>query len=287
MVTTYYGAGTADVYQALGFIAADVTEAGLTDSYVLSSLQKAQREIQERTKTHFVNYTSGTQTPGFTIIQNEKHDGQGKFNRAYYTKRYPIPDVSTYISGTVAPSASTISVDSTNGFPSSGIIFTGTNKVTYTGKTAGGFTGCSGVTIQVTPDTQVLPYGVEISVDDQGNTPTWQVMTLDDEYDVDLNTGRFYLYKNYVINSIYTTDNPPNNTPNRVRMSYYYGWSEIPYDITRCTILLAIKELMHMIVRRATMKGLNSFNPSMLNVDDQWIDDTILRYSNPMFDNVN
>ena len=49
----------------------------------------------------------------------------------------------------VSVGSSTITVDSTIGFPSSGMIFSGNNKISYIDKTVNQFLGCSGVSIQI------------------------------------------------------------------------------------------------------------------------------------------
>lgn len=51
--------------------------------------------------------------------------------------------VSTRLNGAISNSATTITVDSTTGFASRGIIVIGSEVITYTGKTATTFTGCT------------------------------------------------------------------------------------------------------------------------------------------------
>ena len=51
----------------------------------------------------------------------------------------------TKVLGTTAKDSLVITVDSTIGFPSSGILISGTNVITYTSKTVNQFLGCSGV----------------------------------------------------------------------------------------------------------------------------------------------
>ena len=283
-MATYYGAGTAELLNFLGLTFADQTEIGLSETQMTDALARAQAEIKERTKTHFVD-PSGTASPDYVAVADEKHDGQGKYDRAYYTIRYPLPNLSTQTSGTVGPGSTTVGVTSTSGFPASGVIGIGGNKITYTSKTGSAFTGATGFGGSVGSATAVLPTVVEISTDDQGVIPSWSVMTPDDEYDIDLQSGRIFIYKNWVVTSIYASNNPPKYTPDRVRFNYIYGWETIPTDITRLTLMIASRDLMQTIVRRAYMRGLNSFNPSMIDVSDALIEQTIGRYQNPMTGN--
>lgn len=281
---SYYGAMVQDVYDALLLTETEIANAGISTLMITNALNRAMREIHERTKTTFTDGTT-LATPSYLKITDEKQDGQGKYDQAYYSKRYPIPDVKTYANGTAAIGATSITVDSTQGFLSTGTIFSGSNKIAYTGKDSVTFTGCSGITTAIANDDLITSYGMEIALDQQGNDPTWIVMKPRTEFDIDNDTGRFFLYYNYAVSSIYQLNYPLSYTPNRVRLNYIYGWNEIPYDITRCTVLLAVKELMHVIVRRSHFLGLNSFNPSMVDVDEQWINDTIMRYTNPLAGN--
>lgn len=283
VASSYYGAGTTELINFLGITTTMQSDMNITDTVLLQTLERAQAEIDERTKTHFAN--GDDTTPDYIAITNEKHDGKGKFNRDYFTTKYPLPDVTATADGDVAIGAATITVDSTTGFLASGIIGVGLNKITYTGKTATTFTGCSGIVEAISDGDTIRPFVFEISVDDSGTVPTFQVMDIDEEFDCKLDSGKFHLFKNYVISSIYTTNNPPSMTPNRVRISYIYGWDTIPADITRLTLMIASRDLQHMIVRKATLNGLNSFSPNLLSIDDELIEQTILRYQNPLFGN--
>ena len=281
---SYFGAGTAEVLRFMGFSSADAVEIGLTDAQILENLARAQDEIKERTKTTFAN-TSGTASPDYIAVADEKHDGQGKYDRAYYTIKFPLPNVYTYLAATANPASTSLTVDDTTGFPVAGTLGLGTNKVTYTGKSGTVFTGISALSGTVSPDVKVLPFVVEMSTDDQGTNPTWTVLQPDVDYDVDLDSGRFFLYRNWVVTSIYNSMNPPSYTPNRVRFNYIYGWAGIPNDVTRLILMMASRDLLHMAVRKAHAKGFNNFQPGMIDVDGKLIEETIQRYTNPLFGN--
>jgi hypothetical protein len=287
---TYFGAGTTDLMNFCNFTANDITNLGFNMTYLESCLDRAKREIQERTKTHFAQ-ASGTAAPDYVAVTNEKHDGQGRTDRAYYTIKYPLVDIDTYASGTVAVGAGTVDVTDSSDLPTTGIVFSVGNKITYTGNTGTALTGCTGITAQIPINSLVSPNGIEISTDDQGTVPTFTTMTVDDKYDADYETGRFYIYKNDVAFNIYSTDNPPKYTPNRVRLCYMYGWKpdsngNVPKDVTRLVLMIAARDLLHGAVRKAHILGMNSFNPAMIDVDEKLINETIMRYTNPMFGNI-
>ena len=65
-----------------------------------------------------------------------------------------------------------------------------------------------------------------------------------------------------------------------------WGNSSIPNDVTRLTLMIASKDLMHSAVRSATGKGLNDFNPALIDVDNDWIIETKNAYKNIKIDQI-
>ena len=279
--------GTADLISYLGITNTIKENIGITDTQLQDALDRAEAEIDEKTKTHFA---SGTTTPDYTAISNERHDGQGSYNKQYFTIKYPIANLGAYASGTVGIGSGTVTVDSTTGFPSSGVVSTQGNKIAYTSKTGTLFKGCSGVSVEIPYNNKLVPFAVEISSDSPGDNPTFITLTEGTEYECEPNTGRFHIYtgwwNSYWTNaSAYNNPTPPKNIPNRLRITYIYGWSSIPAPIKRLCLMIASRDLMHMIVRKATIQGLNSFSPSMIDVDAEYIESTLKLYQNPMISN--
>lgn len=248
----------------------------MTATVLQDALNRSQTEIDNRTNTHFSDGTGAT--PDYVKITDEKHKGQGQYNRDYYTYELPLPDVSTAVSGTaIAEDDTTIWVTSTNGFPSTGVVGIESDKITYTGKTTTTFTGCTGVDSAHGTAENVNSYVVEISSTISGSTPTWLILNEDSEFDMDLESGRVHVYRDDFILDTYT-GNRARKLPNRFRVSYLTGYETIPLDIKRCCLAIASKELTRSAVRKATGDGMNDFNPSMLNVDNEMIEETITRY---------
>lgn len=252
---------------------------GLTDDQLQEVLDRAQNQVEKQLSTKFADGTLAT--PSYGKITNEKQDGKGYFNRAYYLNYFPLPDVSTNLDGSLTALATTITVDSTNGFPSTGFFTIENEKVTYTGKTSTTFTGCTrgandSTAVAHDDNIKISPYVIEVSVTTQGTTPVWEVLKEDTEFDIDKNTGKVSIYKtDLLLDSTVNTHSPMKGVPNRFRSSYLYGWDEVPNDIVRLVLMIASKDLMHTAVRKATAIGHNEFNPGLINVDDQWIKDTM------------
>jgi hypothetical protein len=188
---------------------------GISNTQLQEVLDRAQAEIDKATSTHFATGTDAT--PDYNQVTNEKHSGRGRYLRSYYLKEYPLPDVSTTLDGDVAIDDDTITVASTNGFPSSGTIGIETDKITYTGKTSTTFTGCSGVESAHTSETEVYPFVFEYSATGEGSAPTWVVLNPANEFDLDFTSGRLYLSNDSINDCYFPTRYPPSGIPNRFR----------------------------------------------------------------------
>ena len=261
----------------------NIVDGTFTDTQLQEALNRAEIIINRRTDTVFVDGTGAT--PTYTQVTNEKHRGKGTFNRDYYTGKFPLPNVSTNLNGAVAVDDTTITVDSTDGFPSSGIIGIGNDKVSYAGKTDTTFTTCTNVNNIHLDAVAVKPYVIEISGSESGSEPTWSILTEGKEFDIDIESGRFYIYQNSLVLDAYAYNNPP-KIPNRARLTYIHGTSTIPLDIEKVCLMVASNDLMKSAVRSATINGMNDFNPAMINVDEEEIERIFKRYNSMERSNV-
>jgi len=263
--------GTASIYGSYQF-----NLVGIPDSRLSTAISQAESYINKECNTSF---TDGTQaTPSYTQVTNEKHTGQGRFQRDYFLENYPLPDVSCITTELVGTGSASIAVDSTNGFLSSGVLGDGTNKITYTGKSGSAFTGVSNITSTINSGSTLTPYIFEISTTDSGTEPSWTVLNKDSDYDLDLVTGKVHIYRDDIELSILQSQNPPNLIPNRFRATYLAGSSTVPTNIKKATLMLASQDLLHMAVRKAHTSGMNNFEPGMIDVDKDWVEKILDRY---------
>lgn len=256
----------------------------LSDTQIGNAITRAEQEIDNFTNNHFTDGTSAT--PDWNQYNDEEQDGKGIYDRNYFTlQHYPIPTVNTLVNGAITANDVTITVDSTNGFPSSGYILIGTDKITYTGKTTTQFTGCTSVEAHDDNFT-VKPYVIEISTTDPGGTISWDVLEEGIDFELDKRTGRIHLYSagGYYFGQYYDEFNsPPKGVANRFRISYISGYSSIPDDIVKVTCMIASKDLMSMAVRKAHAQGMNDFNPETIDVDKEEIEKILSHYKNEQY----
>jgi len=254
----------------------------ITDSELQAVLDRSLAEVNEDTNTVFVDGT--TATPDYVQVTNEKHSGQGGFNRAYFTDHYPLPDVSATLNGAITADDAVITVVSTSGFPTTGVITIETNKIAYTGKSDTTFMGCTNV-LAHDDELTVYPYCIEVSTTQQGTEPSWTVFEVDEEFDIHLTSGRIHLYTDD--SSQLTTRYlfPPRLVPNRVRFTYFYGNDTIPADIKRVELMIAANELENRRLHSYVINGV-SYDSSAINVDKAWIKETIMKYKSLKVSNI-
>jgi len=255
----------------------------LDDDKLQGALDRAQAAFDDDTNNHFVN--GGTATPAWNAIIEEKQRGKGRYLRQYYTEKYPIANITAELTSDAPAGGTTLYVDSTAGFPDTAYIGFGSNKFQYGSKTSTSFIGGTAVTsgtVVTGGSTGVLikPYVVEISTTAQGSEPAFTTIDEDSDYDMDIKSGRFYLYNDDILLDVLTYSNPPKQVPNRVRVTYLWGNETIPDDVKHAVLMMASRDLMNTVVRRNTLLGQNEFNPAMLNVDEKFIQEAIDRHVN-------
>lgn len=269
---------TSNIYAAYSF-----NTLQLTDTQAQDALNRAGAEIEKRTST---KWTDGTATtPSYAQVTNEKQDGKGSYDRDYYTKKYPLPDVSTQLTADTAIGATTLNVDATAGFPATGYLLIGSEKITYSAKATTTFT-CTATTAAHSDNDYVKPYVVEISTTESGTEPDWTVLAENTDFDVDLNTGKVHIFVTQYDLTYFALQYPPRGVPNRFRFTYLYGFSSIPEDVKRLCLMIAARDLMHTGVRKKTADGYGEFNAELVDIDERWIEDTIQSYKSLKISNV-
>jgi len=276
--TILLGTGTIDAeYQ--------YNSANVKDTVINIALARSEAEIDNMTTSRFVD-ASGT-TPAWTSVTREEYDGQGRFNRDYFTAYAPLADMSSNLTGTLNAAGTQVFANSTDGFPDSGIIVIDTEQITYDSKTGSSFEGLARGYGDSSAGTHSGTAGVystvvEVSLDEEGTDPTWDTMERNIDYDLDNESGRIHMYKEQWTTSsgsYFNNLQPLKGVPNRMRFSYLYGQSTIPEEIKRATLMLASRELRLQTVTRALIQGRDEFKPATIDVDLEWVKNTIKDYN--------
>jgi len=276
---TLTGAGVTLVATNKIYAAYSYNSIGFKDTELQVVLNRMEDVIDKSTRNHWTDGTAAT--PNYNQLLDEKAIGQGLYKRDYFTAQRPLPDVSTTLNGAEAIGQTELTVVSTTGFPSTGYLGIGIEKITYASKTDTVFT-VTATTIAHADGAKVLPYVFEASNTVEGTDPSWTILEEDADYDLDLYTGKVRLMSSqFNVTDAQAFDlQPPTKVPNRFRLSYIWGSDSIPGDITQLTLMMAAKDLIHRAVRKAHSQGMNNFEPGMIDVDYSWIENTIKSYKN-------
>lgn len=254
----------------------------LSSDEIYDYVVKAKAYFTKETFRNFVDTT--VPTPSYEKQYDELQWGKGGFDGYYFSDKQVIGDFQAIVSGDYTSTDTSITVDSTDGFPASGTVGVGINKLTYTSKTDTTFEGVSGIDEDISDGDVIKPYVMEISYTEQGTKPTYFVLREGTDYSFDKTSGRFYLYsyddRSFRRYDPYIVNAPLKDVPDRVRISYLWGEGPIPEDVVQCIEMITISNLLHRMVRAAHLSGRNTFEPSMINVDRKAIQRIIDMYKN-------
>ena len=98
-IVTLTGAGVTLISTNIIYGAYSYCNIGITDTQLQAALDRAEVYIDEMTNNHWATGTDAT--PNYNQVTDEKHDGKGKYDRDYYTDKYPLPNVSTLVNGAI------------------------------------------------------------------------------------------------------------------------------------------------------------------------------------------
>lgn len=258
-------------------------ETGMNDTLALDAIRRAQNHIEEETDAVWVE--GNTATPAWPMKWQELHKGRGQFDRTYLTEKYPIQIIVARLNSQIGTAVTTITADSTNGFLSSGTCVINTEQFSYTGKTTTEFTGVTrgvnGTTASAHSAAAIITnHIVEMSLDAAGTTATWETQEYLVDYGIDPVAGSIKLVNfDSIASTILQNKYPVQDLPDRLRITYPYGYNTIPEEIERLTLMIAAKELRSRTINRALIAGRDEFKPSMVNVDDTWIQNTLDRHT--------
>lgn len=254
---------------------------GLLNSDVLRILAVAENQVLRRTEMAFASYTDDN--PGYKKISNEtfegRFDARWKTIDTFYN---PVVKITTTVNGAYTTGAASITLSTTLGLPNSGTVNIGGNKVEYTAKTTTALT-IPATTPSIADGEYVYGECIEISKESEGTTPSYSVLNRDIDYKIDFLQGRIELLGNAYFGEFQDSDRfyPANYM---IRASYMSAWYEsgslprVPEDIEQCTYMIASNRLMKSTVAKAHISGLNSFNPSLVAVDREDIDEILDYY---------
>lgn len=238
---------------------------GMSDSYLTSVLERADKKIERDLNTIF---TDGTATNPSYPLETEIQSSEGSYQDRILTTKKPLKDIETTLNGAHTDSITTISLAAGTGtnYPSSGSIIINSEVITYTSISTDNLIGCtrgaSETTAAAHSDGDAVHSTILFRSDTiEGTAVTWTVQPWDTSMFAN-SDGLIYKFRD--------ADPSPltrSGVANRRKIVYYYGYDTIPEDITRLSLLFAKRMLMNDNIGKAMIAGRNEFKPEMLNAD--------------------
>lgn len=261
----------------------DYNEIGKDLSYneTVILLEQSEKKLESMTNVVFADQSSSS--PNYLQITDEFLSGKGVNDNLYSTEHYPIIKLSTTTSGTYTTGDTELVLSSGSGFPSSGTIYIGGNKVTYSSLNSNTLTVPSS-TPSIDDGAIVRGEVVEVSTSPSGVSPTYTALTPDADYTIDYDTGRIQLMDEYyfVTDTIY--EQPPDGVTDRLKLSYNHAFHEIgqdatiPDDIEMSVYMIAGRQLVQRTVLKSLACQRDNFTPQSFGFSKTDIEETLKPY---------
>jgi hypothetical protein len=256
----------------------------LLNSEMLRALNAAEDKVNKVTEQVFADATDTN--PAYRKITNEMIQGHyNPYDKVFDCFFNPLVDFETTVNGAYTTGGTEIVLTTAIGLPESGTLYIGGNKVAYTGKSTNTLT-IPATTPSIADGAVVRAEVIELSMEPEGNDPSYTVLTPNTDYKVDFMQGRVKLLANAYWGEIEAEDRlyPSNYL---VRVNYMQAWREdgkdpeIPDEIEEVVNMIASKKFVQRMIKKAHTTGMNDFNPSALDSGNDEIE-RILSYYKPL-----
>lgn len=257
---------------------------GILSAELLKAINAAETRIELYTEQRFADGTAAD--PLYRKITDEVIKGHySPEDKVYDFFWSPSVEIQTTVDGDYTTGGVTLTVADGTGLPNTGTIYIGGNKVAYTARSTNDLT-VPATTPSIADEAIVSSIVVEVSREPEGSDPSYEVLTYDQDYQLDFLHGRVLLLRNAYWGEINAEDRlyPSNYL---IRVSYMSAWYEkgsqptIPDEIQEVANLIAGKNMIFRTVQKSYTSGMNDFNPTTINSADDYIEE-ILEYYKPL-----
>lgn len=259
----------------------DYNDQELLNSELNDLLLTAEKKLELYTEQRFAD---GTATdPNYRKIDGELIKGHYRPEDKVYDLFFsPIVELSTTTNGAYTTGITTIQLTDSTGFPSTGTIYIGGNKVSYTAKSSNILT-IPTATPSIATGATVRGEVIELSSEPEGNDLSFSVLDPDTEYQLDTTHGRVAILRNAFWSEISAEDRiyPSNYW---VRVTYFQAWHNkdedpsIPAEIQEIVNFFAAQDLFKRTVAKSYLKGMNDFNPKKMEISQDDIIERLDQY---------
>lgn len=203
-----------------------------------------------------------------TQMLRESLIGQGAFNRLYSPIKRPVYVKILTLSSDITDSDTDINVNSTTGIDSGDYLTIEEEVLLVNSVTDSTTLSVQRGALDTIASThlssiELVNVVVELSNTPLPGEPTFHTLQFRADWNIDSDTGAIQLLH---VNAVDRSDMaqtvyPPHRIQHRVRLSYKYGWAEVPEDVKRLTFLIVASELRNMNILKSHIGGIDGFQP--------------------------
>jgi hypothetical protein len=259
-------------------------ESRFNNADATSILEASESEFEEDAEMFFSTVAS----PQYRHIENEIYEfaAQNLRYKDYVNFRYnPSVNLETTTNGAYTTGGSTITLTDGTGFPTGTcVIYIGGYKVEYSSRSGNSLTVPT-TTPSISSGSTVRGEVIEISLESEGNTPSWSVLTYGEQYEVYPNTGHVKILSSAFYNEMTSGVNKLFRTNPRFRSSYLQAWHEpsedveIPSQVVDTMYAIAARMMSKRTARRGQITNIE-FDLNGINLDETRIEKVKDAYSN-------
>jgi hypothetical protein len=244
-------------------------------------LEQAEARLESETNAVFADQSASS--PSYLQITSESDTGKGCIDNTYQVDNWPVVKLQTTVDGDYTTGSATLSLVDASGFPSSGTIYIGGNKVTYTAKSTNDLTVPTS-TPSISDGATVRGEIVEVSTSPSGSDPTFAVLSPDSDYSIDYDTGRIQLMDEYYFQTDTSFEKPSDGVQDRLRFYYQHAWhepgqdAEIPNEIEEIVYNMAGVQLLNRTILKANSGQRDNFGPGNMQQLKDTVESGLMRY---------
>ena len=256
--------------------------AEIPNAEALTALNAAENRVLRATDVIFADFDAAD--PAYLKVSNEPIKGHyNPYGKVFDLDHGPVVKIQTTLAEAYTTGGTTALLTDSSGLPSTGTLYIGGNKVAYSALASDVITIPS-ATPTIAADATVRGEVIEVSFEPESTLPSYTVLDPDTEYEIDYDQGRFKILSNAYWGEVAAEDRVyPSNY--LIRTTYMHAWHklgqdpEIPDEIEWCVNAIAARKLMGSVVAKAHQLGLNDFNPRLIDVDKEAIQEVLDEYA--------
>lgn len=265
--------GTDNVYAEYSYYYID-GRPGVKDSVVSEYITSASDLIEKETFQSFDSVTTQL---------NELQKGKGTYDRLYRPKKLPVNIVKTTLGADATNIATTLTLTSTTGL-AAGMYLTINQEAVLIDSVDDATTltvtraQMDTTAVAHSDGDDVINFVMQISITPYGQVVQYTTLRYSQDYTVnERDYSITLLHNNITDEGLFIGSTPERGVPDRVRLTYSYGYSSVPQTIKDVTKILVTKMLSTYTAGQSSIRGVSEINTDVNTL----LDETVMKMLKP------